>query len=297
MSIFEQQLEKMKTQNGFIAALDQSGGSTPKTLKIYGISDESWSGEQEMFATVHKMRSRIIESPAFSGKHILAAILFENTMDRDIGNKTTAEYLWQEKNVIPILKIDQGLADEVNGSQKMKPMPNLDTLLAKAKSKGIFGTKMRSLIKTDAADAIKEIVAQQFEVAKQIIAAGLVPIIEPEVDITSPSKSNIEIILRTEISRELDALSAEQHVMLKLTLPEEDNFYSELTKHSNVVRVVALSGGYPREEANKRLSHNFGVIASFNRALTEGLYAQQGEQEFNQLIQKSVESIFEASKT
>lgn len=297
MSIFEQQLEKIKTQNGFIAALDQSGGSTPKTLKIYGISDDSWSGEQEMFATVHKMRSRIIRSPAFSGKHILAAILFENTMDRDIGNKTTAEYLWEEKNVIPILKIDQGLADEINGSQKMKPMPNLDILLTKAKSKGIFGTKMRSLIKTDAADAIKQVVAQQFEVAKQIIAAGLVPIIEPEVDITSSSKSNIEIILKTEILRELDALSAEQHVMLKLTLPEEDNFYSELTKHSNVVRVVALSGGYPREEANKRLSNNFGVIASFNRALTEGLYAQQGEQEFNQLIQQSVESIFEASKT
>ena len=297
MSIFEQQLEKIKTQNGFIAALDQSGGSTPKTLKIYGISDDSWSGEQEMFATVHKMRSRIIRSPAFSGKHILAAILFENTMDRDIENKTTAEYLWEEKNVIPILKIDQGLADEINGSQKMKPMPNLDILLTKAKSKGIFGTKMRSLIKTDAADAIKQVVAQQFEVAKQIIAAGLVPIIEPEVDITSSSKSNIEIILKTEILRELDALSAEQHVMLKLTLPEEDNFYSELTKHSNVVRVVALSGGYPREEANKRLSNNFGVIASFNRALTEGLYAQQGEQEFNQLIQQSVESIFEASKT
>ncbi|MBT4204837.1 MAG: fructose bisphosphate aldolase [Proteobacteria bacterium] len=295
--MFEQQLEKIKTQNGFIAALDQSGGSTPKTLKIYGISDDSWSGEQEMFATVHKMRSRIIRSPAFSGKHILAAILFENTMDRDIGNKTTAEYLWEEKNVIPILKIDQGLADEINGSQKMKPMPNLDILLTKAKSKGIFGTKMRSLIKTDAADAIKQVVAQQFEVAKQIIAAGLVPIIEPEVDITSSSKSNIEIILKTEILRELDALSAEQHVMLKLTLPEEDNFYSELTKHSNVVRVVALSGGYPREEANKRLSNNFGVIASFNRALTEGLYAQQGEQEFNQLIQQSVESIFEASKT
>ena len=297
MSIFEQQLEKMKTQSGFIAALDQSGGSTPKTLKIYGISDDSWSGEQEMFATVHKMRSRIIKSPAFSGKHILAAILFENTMDRDIEDKTTAEYLWEEKNVIPILKIDQGLADEINGSQKMKPMPNLDTLLTKAKSKGIFGTKMRSLIKTDAADAIKEVVAQQFEVAKKIIAAGLVPIIEPEVDITSSSKSNIEIILKTEILRELDALSAEQHVMLKLTLPEEDNFYSELTKHNNVVRVVALSGGYPREEANRRLSNNFGVIASFNRALTEGLYDQQEEQEFNQLIQQSVESIFEASKT
>ena len=297
MSIFEQQLEKMKTQDGFIAALDQSGGSTPKTLKIYGIPDDSWSGEQEMFATVHKMRSRIIKSPAFSGKHILAAILFENTMDRDIEDKTTAEYLWEEKNVIPILKIDQGLADEINGSQKMKPMPNLDTLLTKAKSKGIFGTKMRSLIKTDAADAIKEVVAQQFEVAKKIIAAGLVPIIEPEVDITSSSKSNIEIILKTEILRELDALSAEQHVMLKLTLPEEDNFYSELTKHNNVVRVVALSGGYPREEANRRLSNNFGVIASFNRALTEGLYAQQEEQEFNQLIQQSVESIFEASKT
>jgi len=297
VSIFEQQLEKMKTQSGFIAALDQSGGSTPKTLKVYGISDDSWSGEQEMFATVHKMRSRIIKSPAFSGKHILAAILFENTMDRDIEDKTTAEYLWEEKNVIPILKIDQGLADEINGSQKMKPMPNLDTLLTKAKSKGIFGTKMRSLIKTDAVDAIKEVVAQQFEVAKKIIAAGLVPIIEPEVDITSSSKSNIEIILKTEILRELDALSAEQHVMLKLTLPEEDNFYSELTKHHNVVRVVALSGGYPREEANRRLSRNFGVIASFNRALTEGLYAQQEEQEFNQLIQQSVESIFEASKT
>ena len=297
MSIFEQQLEKMKTQSGFIAALDQSGGSTPKTLKIYGISDDSWSGEQEMFATVHKMRSRIIKSPAFSGKHILGAILFENTMDRDIEDKSTAEYLWEEKNVIPILKIDQGLADEVNGSQKMKPMPNLNALLAKAKSKGIFGTKMRSVIKTDAAEAIKEVVTQQFEVAKQIISAGLVPIIEPEVDITSSSKRNIEIILRTEILRELDALGAEQNVMLKLTLPEEDNFYRELTKHHNVVRVVALSGGYPREEANKRLSNNFGVIASFNRALTEGLYAQQGEQEFDQLIQKSVESIFEASKT
>ena len=297
MSTFEQQLEKIKTQTGFIAALDQSGGSTPKTLQIYGVSDDSWSGEEEMFATIHKMRTRIIKSPAFSGRHILAAILFENTMDRDIDDKTTAEYLWEEKNIIPILKIDQGLADEVNGSQKMKPMPNLNALLEKAKSKGIFGTKMRSVIKTDAVEAIKEVVAQQFEIGKQIIATGLVPIIEPEVDINSSSKSNIEIILRTEILRELDALSVNQHVILKLTLPEEDNFYSELTQHPNIVRVVALSGGYPRKEANERLSRNFGVIASFNRALTEGLTAPQEDQEFNALIQKSIQSIFEASKT
>jgi len=297
VSTFEQQLEKIKTQTGFIAALDQSGGSTPKTLQVYGVSDDSWSGEEEMFATIHKMRTRIIKSPAFSGRHILAAILFENTMDRDIDDKTTAEYLWEEKNIIPILKIDQGLADEVNGSQKMKPMPNLNALLEKAKSKGIFGTKMRSVIKTDAVEAIKEVVAQQFEIGKQIIATGLVPIIEPEVDINSSSKSNIEIILRTEILRELDALSVNQHVILKLTLPEEDNFYSELTQHPNIVRVVALSGGYPREEANERLSRNFGVIASFNRALTEGLTAPQEDQKFNALIQKSIQSIFEASKT
>ncbi len=297
MNIFEQQLKKIKTQNGFIAALDQSGGSTPKTLQIYGISDDKWSGEEEMFATVHKMRTRIIKSPAFSGEHILAAILFENTMDRDIDDKTTAEYLWEEKKIIPILKVDQGLADEVNGSQKMKPMPNLNALLKKAKEKGIFGTKMRSLIKTDSVAAIEELVAQQFEVGKQIVAAGLVPIIEPEVDINSASKSNIEIILRTAILRELDALSTNQQVMLKLTLPEEDNFYKKLTQNPNVVRVVALSGGYPREEANRRLSRNFGVIASFNRALTEGLTAGQEEQEFNSLIQKSIRSIFEASKT
>jgi fructose-bisphosphate aldolase, class I len=297
VNIFEQQLKKIKTQNGFIAALDQSGGSTPKTLQIYGISDDKWSGEEEMFATVHKMRTRIIKSPAFSGEHILAAILFENTMDRDIDDKTTAEYLWEEKKIIPILKVDQGLADEVNGSQKMKPMPNLNALLKKAKEKGIFGTKMRSLIKTDSVAAIEELVAQQFEVGKQIVAAGLVPIIEPEVDINSASKSNIEIILRTAILRELDALSTNQQVMLKLTLPEEDNFYKKLTQNPNVVRVVALSGGYPREEANRRLSRNFGVIASFNRALTEGLTAGQEEQEFNSLIQKSIRSIFEASKT
>jgi fructose-bisphosphate aldolase, class I len=297
MSNFTQQLQKMKANRGFVAALDQSGGSTPKALSSYGIKEDAWSNEAEMFALVHQMRTRIITSPSFTGERILGAILFENTMDGDIGRQPSADYLWNVKRVVPFLKVDQGLAAEKGGVQLMKPMPNLGVLLAKAKAKRIFGTKMRSFIKQANAASIKDIVNQQFEAARQIIAAGLVPIIEPEVDIHSPEKAKAEGLLKAAVLEKLSELLADQLVMLKLTLPEQDDFYSECVSHPNVVRVVALSGGYTREEGNNRLRRNHGIVASFSRALVEGLSAQQSDAEYNALLDASIQSIFEASTT
>ena len=293
----EQHLQKMQTHPGFIAALDQSGGSTPNALRLYGIKEGAWSNEEEMFAIVHQMRTRIITSPSFTGERILAAILFENTMDRDIEGQPTADYLWNMKRVVPFLKVDQGLAAEKEGVQLMRPMPALAALLAKARAKGIFGTKMRSVIKHADAAGIQDIVRQQFEVAGQIIAAGLVPIIEPEVDIHCPDKAKAEEVLKTAILEELNDLPGDRLVMLKLTLPEQDDFYAPCVSHPNVVRVVALSGGYTREEANNRLRRNHGIVASFSRALVEGLTAQQSDTEFNALLDTYVQSIFEASNT
>jgi fructose-bisphosphate aldolase class I len=293
----EQQLEKMKTHAGFIAALDQSGGSTPGALRLYGIKEGAWSNEDEMFAIVHQMRTRIITSPSFTGERILAAILFENTVDRDIETRPTADYLWNVKRVVPFLKVDKGLAAEKDGVQLMKPIPGLAALLDNAKAKGIFGTKMRSFIKQANATGIKDIVSQQFEVAGQIIAAGLVPIIEPEVDIHCPKKAKAEEVLKAAILEELDELPVGQLVMLKLTLPERDDFYAACVCHPNVVRVVALSGGYTREEANDRLRRNHGIVASFSRALVEGLTVQQSDAEFNALLDGSIQSIFAASNT
>jgi fructose-bisphosphate aldolase class I len=293
----EQQLQKMKTHPGFIAALDQSGGSTPGALRLYGIKEGAWSNEDEMFAIVHQMRTRIITSPSFTGERIIAAILFENTMDRDIERRPTADYLWNVKRVVPFLKVDKGLAAEKDGVQLLKPMPELAALLDKAKAKGIFGTKMRSFIKQANGAGIKDIVSQQFEVAGQIIAAGLLPIIEPEVDIHCPEKARAEELLKAAILEQLDELPAGQLVMLKLTLPEKDDFYADCIRHPNVVRVVALSGGYAREEANDRLRRNHGIVASFSRALVEGLSAQQSDAEFNALLDGSIQSIFEASNT
>ena len=292
-----QQLEKFKTQNGFIAALDQSGGSTPKALGLYGISSDAWSNDDEMFSIVHDMRCRIITSPSFNGDRILGAILFENTMDRDVEGMPTAQYLWEVKNVVPFLKVDKGLAEEQDGAQVMKPIPGLAELLEKAKSKGIFGTKMRSVIKTANPKGIDAVVSQQFEIGRQIIAAGLVPIIEPEVDIHSPSKAEAEALLKAAILEELNKLGPNDLVMLKLTLPEEDNLYTECIDHPNVLKVVALSGGYSREEANTRLARNHGMIASFSRALTEGLTAQQTDDAFNATLDESVGSICDASST
>ena len=297
MSNFDQQLNKIRTQDGFIAALDQSGGSTPKALALYGITEDSWSGEDEMFDIVHAMRTRIIASPVFNGDRILAAILFENTMEREILDQPTAEYLWEVKNIVPILKVDKGLADEVDGTQLMKPNPNLDSLLKRAKSRGIFGTKMRSVIKHASETGIKAVVAQQFELGKRIIAAGLVPIIEPEVDIYCPEKGEAEAILKREIMTELDELGEDQLVILKLTLAEEDNLYREAIDHAKVLRVVALSGGYSREEAVDRLTRNNGMVASFSRALVEGLSAQQSDEKFNSMIDESIEGIYQASLT
>jgi fructose-bisphosphate aldolase class I len=293
----KQQLQKMQTQPGFIAALDQSGGSTPNALRLYGIKEGAWSNEDEMFAIVHQMRTRLMTSPSFSGERILAAILFENTMDRDIAGQPTADYLWNVKRVVPFLKVDQGLEAEKEGVQLMKPMPALAALLDKATAKGIFGTKMRSVIKQANAAGVKDIVRQQFEVAEQISAAGLVPIIEPEVDIHCPDKAEAEEMLKAALLEALNALPAEQLVMLKLTLPEHDNCYAACVSHPNVVRVVALSGGYTRDEANNRLRRNHGVVASFSRALVEGLMAQQSDAEFNALLDTYVQSIFEASNT
>jgi fructose-bisphosphate aldolase class I len=293
----EQQLKKMKSHSGFIAALDQSGGSTPKALALYGIKEGAWSNEDEMFAIVHQMRTRMITSPGFNGERIIGAILFENTMDRDINGQPAANYLWNVKGVVPFLKVDKGLDAEKEGVQLMKPMPALDALLEKAKSKRIFGTKMRSVIKQAKAAGIKEIVNQQFELAAQIIAAGLTPIVEPEVDIHCPEKAKTEGLLKAAILEKLNQLPQGQMVMLKLTLPERDNFYADFVKHPKVLRVVALSGGYSRDEANNRLGRNHGVVASFSRALAEGLSAQQSAAEFNAMLDKSIQSIFEASKT
>jgi fructose-bisphosphate aldolase, class I len=292
-----QQLQKMQTQPGFIAALDQSGGSTPNALRLYGIKEGAWSNEEEMFAIVHQMRTRLMTSPSFTGERMLAAILFENTMDRDIAGQPTADYLWNVKRVVPFLKVDQGLAAEKEGVQLMKPMPALAALLDKATAKGIFGTKMRSVIKHANAASIKDIVRQQFDVAEQISAAGLVPIIEPEVDIHCPDKAEAEAMLKAALLEALNALPGEQLVMLKLTLPEQDNLYAACVSHPNVVRVVALSGGYTRDEANRRLRRNHGIVASFSRALVEGLTAQQSDAEFNALLDAYVQSIYEASNT
>ena len=293
----EQQVQKMKSHPGFIAALDQSGGSTPKALALYGIKEGAWCNEDEMFAIVHQMRTRMITSISFNGERIIGAILFENTMDRDINGQPTANYLWNVKGVVPFLKVDKGLGAEKDGIQLMKPMPALATLLEKAKSKRIFGTKMRSVIKQANTAGIKDIVNQQFELAAQIVAAGLMPIVEPEVDIHCPAKTKAEELLKAAILEKLNQLPQGQMVMLKLTLPEQPNFYADFVKHPKVVRVVALSGGYSRDEANNRLRRNHGVVASFSRALAEGLSAQQSAAEFNATLDKSIQSIFEASKT
>lgn len=297
MSDFEQQLKKMKTHPGFIAALDQSGGSTPKALTDYGISEGVWSNEDEMYAIVHQMRTRIITSPRFTGERILAAILFENTMDRDIEGQPTADYLWRVKQIVPFLKVDKGLAAEKDGVQMMKPMPELDALIDKAKAKNIFGTKMRSVIKQADTAGIKDIVNQQFDVAGQIIAAGLVPIIEPEVDIHCADKSKIEQMLKTTLLEKLNKLPVGELVMLKLTLPEQDDLYTECIIHPNVLRVVALSGGYSQKEADYRLQRDHGMVASFSRALVEGLTAQQSDAEFNLTLDASIQRIYEASNT
>jgi fructose-bisphosphate aldolase, class I len=297
MSNVEQQAAKIRNQPGFLAALDQSGGSTPKALKLYGVAESSYSGEAQMMDLVHAMRTRIITSPSFGGNRVAGAILFEATMDRDILGVPTAEFLWTKKQVVPFLKIDKGLLDEADGVQLMKPMPTLDQLLVKAKSKGIFGTKERSVIKQANASGIRKVVVQQFEVAKQVLGHGLTPIVEPEVDIHCPDKAAAEKLLKAEILTELDKLPATQQVMLKLTLPEVDNFYKELVAHPRVLKVVALSGGYSRDEANARLTRQNGMIASFSRALTEGLTAQQSDAEFNAALDHAIEGIYQASKT
>ncbi len=297
LSFNEQQLQKMKTHPGFIAALDQSGGSTPKALRLYGVQENTWSSDEEMFAIVHQMRTRIITSPAFNGDRIIGAILFENTMDREIEGQPTADYLWNVKRVVPFLKVDQGLAAEKDGVQLMKPMPMLAALLDKARAKRIFGTKMRSFIKRADEAGNKNIVIQQFEIAQQIISANLVPIIEPEIDIHCPEKGKAEQLLKAAMLEKVNELPDGQFIMLKLTLPEQNDFYAEFVKHPRVLRVVALSGGYSREEANNRLRKNHGVVASFSRALVEGLTAQQSDAEFNAMLDKSIQCIFDASNS
>ena len=292
-----EQANKMRSGKGFIAALDQSGGSTPKALRLYGIEESEYSGDAQMFDLIHGMRTRMIKSPAFNGDRVLGAILFEGTMDRDIDGIGSAEYLWTKKGVIPFLKVDKGLADEANGVQVMKPMPELDALLKRAVAKGIFGTKMRSVIKLANKAGIDAVVKQQFEVGRQILAAGLVPIIEPEVDINSPEKAAAEDLLKAAIAAELAAQPADKPIMLKLTLPSTDNFYADFVKHASVLRVVALSGGYSREDANAKLSRNNGMIASFSRALTEGLSAKQSEAEFNAMLDSTIAGIYAASIT
>jgi len=292
-----EQLERLRGAKGFIAALDQSGGSTPKALKLYGIAESEYSGDAQMFDLIHGMRSRMITSRVFNGDRILGAILFEGTMDRNIEGRGSADYLWNVKKVVPFLKVDKGLADEVDGAQIMKPMPDLDALLTRAVAKGIFGTKMRSVIKLADPAGIKAVVAQQFAVGRQILGHGLVPIIEPEVDIHSPNKAEAEKILRDELLAELNRQPADQPVMLKLTLPSIDDFYLDLVRHPSVLRVVALSGGYSRDDANTKLSHNHGVIASFSRALTEGLSAQQSDAEFDAALDAAIASIYAASLT
>lgn len=293
----QEQLQKMKSHPGFIAALDQSGGSTPHALSLYGIKDHSWANDDEMFALVHQMRTRVITSPSFTGERILGAILFEDTMDRDIEGQPTADYLWNVKRIVPLLKVDKGLEAEKDGVQVMKQMPALGALLEKAGTKRIFGTKMRSVIKQANPAGIEEVVRQQFEVAGQIIAAGLVPTIEPEVDIHCPEKAKAEALLKAAILEKLNGLPADQQVMLKITLPEQADFYADCVSHPRMVRVVALSGGYSLEEANDRLSKNHGVVASFSRALLAGLSAQQSDAEFNATLDASIESIYAASNT
>lgn len=289
------QTEKIRTGNGFIAALDQSGGSTPKALRLYGIEEDAYGSEAEMFDLIHAMRSRIAQAPAFTGEKVLGAILFEMTMDRQIDGKPSARFLWEEREVVPFLKVDKGLADEDDGVQVMKPMPDLDALLERAVAAGIFGTKMRSVINAASTSGVEAVVAQQFQTGNQIMDHGLVPIIEPEVTISIDDKAEAEDLLLASITRHLDMLPAERHVMLKLTLPENANLYKPLVDHPRVLRVVALSGGYSRDEANTRLSHNTGIIASFSRALTEGLSAQQTDAEFNETIAASIDSIHQAS--
>ena len=289
------QLAQMKSGKGFIAALDQSGGSTPKALSLYGIEPNTYSGEAAMFDLVHQMRSRIIKSPSFTSERVIGVILFEMTMDRQIDGLGSAEFLWQKKNIVPFLKVDSGLADEVDGAQVMKPIPELDARLTSAISHGVFGTKMRSVIKQANAVGVKAVVEQQFEIGKQICAKGLVPIIEPEVDIKCPDKAAAEDLLLTELVKQLDKLGADQDVMLKLTLPEKAGLYTPLTNHPRVVRVVALSGGYSRDHANEVLAKNPNVIASFSRALSEGLTAQQSDSEFDGMIDKTIQAIYDAS--
>lgn len=293
----QEQLERMQSGKGFIAALDQSGGSTPKALKAYGISEDRYSNDEEMYAIIHEMRTRIIKSPAFHSKHILGAILFENTMERYIDGQYTADFLWEKKGIVPFLKVDKGLAPLKDGVQMMKPIDGLDNLLKRANERNIFGTKMRSFIKEANAEGIKTVVQQQFDIAKQIVAAGLVPIIEPEVDIHAQDKAESERILKEEFFKHLAKLDENVKVMFKVSLPTEDNFYSDLIKDPHVVRVVALSGGYSQAEANKILARNHGMIASFSRALTEGLSANQTDEEFNAILGKSIEAIAEASNT
>jgi fructose-bisphosphate aldolase class I len=297
VSQFDEQLEKIRSADGFIAALDQSGGSTPKALRLYGISEDAWTTDAEMFDLVHAMRARIMTAEAFGGDRILGAILFEDTMERQVAGQETADYLWQARQVVPFLKVDKGLADPEDGVQCMKAIPALDELLVRAKDAGIFGTKMRSVIKESNAAGIAAIVEQQFTLARQILAAGLVPIVEPEVDIHCADKAQAERQLKDELQRALDRLDAGQQLMLKLTLPEEDGFYTDLLEHPRVLRVVALSGGYSRAEANERLARNHGVVASFSRALTEGLSARQTDSEFNTLLDSSIQSIYDASIT
>jgi len=297
MSNFEQQKTKFRNQAGFIAALDQSGGSTPKALKLYGIQESAYSGDAQMMDLIHAMRTRIITSPSFNGDRVLAAILFENTMDREVLGKPTADYLWNVKQVVPVLKVDKGLEAEANGVQLMKAMPDLDQLLVRARAKGIFGTKMRSVIKQANPAGIQAIVDQQFAVGRQIIAAGLVPIIEPEVDIHCPDKAQAEDLLKAAIKAQLDKLPEGQLVMLKLTIPSKDNLYADLITHPRVLKVVALSGGYSRAEANEKLARQKGMVASFSRALTEGLTAQQSEAEFDAALDAAIEGIYQASKT
>lgn len=291
------QLDRVRSGRGFIAALDQSGGSTPKALRLYGIEENSYSGDEQMFDLMHQMRSRMMTNPAFTGDRVLGAILFEGTMDREVEGLGTAEYLWSVKGVVPFLKVDKGLSDEARGVQLMKPMPGLDDLVARAAGKGVFGTKMRSVIKLADRPGIDDVVAQQFEVGRQILAGGLVPIIEPEIDINSPQKAEAEELLKAALMTELDRQPVEQPVMLKLTLPSVDDFYLELVQHPSVLRVVALSGGYSRDEANARLSRNHGVIASFSRALTEGLSAQQSDEAFTATLDAAISSIYAASIT
>ena len=290
-----QMTQQAAEKAGFVAALDQSGGSTPKALKAYGVNDNAWTNDEEMFGLIHDMRARIVKSPAFTGDKVMGAILFERTMDGEIDGTPTAQYLWEKRGVVPFLKVDKGLAPEQNGVQLMNPMPELDALLTRAVGKGIFGTKMRSVIHAANPDGIAANVAQQFEVGRQILSHGLVPIIEPEVTITIADKAEAEDILLAEITKQLDTVPADQQVMLKLTLPEKANQYKSLVEHPRVMRVVALSGGYSREEANDRLCQNSGVIASFSRALTEGLSANQSDADFDAMLAGTIESIYDAS--